>query len=44
MRRLEGLDRGRQRPEPSRTEREARALDAEKTEVEELRAIGVDPD
>ena len=44
VRRLEGLDRGRQRPEPSRTEREARALDAEIREVEELRILEVDPD
>lgn len=45
VRKLEGLDRGRERPAPSRTELEARALDAEIRELEEeLRALGVDPD
>jgi hypothetical protein len=45
VRRLEGLERGRVRPEPSRTELEAWALDAEIREVEEeLRALGTDPD
>jgi alkylhydroperoxidase family enzyme len=44
VRRLEGLDRNRERPTPSRTEREAHALDAEIRELEEeLRALGVDP-
>jgi len=33
--RLEGLDHGRERPPLSRTEREARALDAEIREIEE---------
>lgn len=43
VRRLEG--RGLERPEPSRTEREARALNAEiRALEEELRTIGVDPD
>ena len=43
VRRLEGL--GRERPAPSRTEEEARALDAEIRELdEELEALGVDPD
>jgi hypothetical protein len=45
VRKLEGLDRSRERPSPSRTELEARALDAEIREwEEELRALGVDPD
>ena len=45
VRRLEGLDRSLQRPEPSRTEEEARALDAEIREIEEeMRALGADPD
>jgi hypothetical protein len=45
VRKLEGLGRGRQRPSSSRTEQEARALDAEVRELEEeLRALGVDPD
>jgi hypothetical protein len=45
VRRLEGLDRGRERPAPSRTELEARALDAEIRELEEeIRALGADPD
>jgi hypothetical protein len=45
VRKLEGLDRGRERPSPSRTELEARALDAEIRELEEeLRALGVYPD
>jgi hypothetical protein len=45
VRRLEGFDRGRERPSPSRTEQEARALDAEIRELEEeLRALGVDPE
>jgi hypothetical protein len=45
VRKLEGLDRGRGRPSPSRTELEARALDAEIRELEEeLRALGVDPE
>jgi hypothetical protein len=45
VRKLEGLDRGRERPSPSRTELEARALDAEIRELEEeLRALGVDPE
>ena len=45
VRKLEGLDRNRERAEPSRTEEEARALDAEIREVEEeLEALGVDPD
>jgi hypothetical protein len=44
VRRLEGLDRGRQVPEPSRTELEAWALDAKIKKVnEELRAAGVEP-
>ena len=44
VRRLEGLDRNRERPAPSRTELEARALDVEIREVEEeLRALGADP-
>jgi hypothetical protein len=43
VRRLEG--RGLERLAPSRTELEARALDAEIREVEEeLEALGVDPD
>ena len=43
VRRLEG--RGLERPAPSRTELEARALDAEIREVEEeLEALGADPD
>jgi hypothetical protein len=43
VRRLEGL--GRERPAPSRTEEEARALDAEIRELEEeLQALGADPD
>ena len=43
VRRLEG--RGLERPAPSRTELEARALDAEIRELdEELEALGVDPD
>jgi hypothetical protein len=42
VRRLEG--RGLEKPVPSRTEREAWALDAEIGEIEEeLRALGVDP-
>jgi hypothetical protein len=45
VRKLEGLDRNRERPSPSRTEQEARALDAEIRELEEeLRAPGEDPD
>ena len=45
VRKLEGLARGRQRPSPSRTELEARVLDAEIRELEEeLRALGVDPE
>jgi hypothetical protein len=45
VRKLEGLDRGRQRPSPSRTELEACALDAEIRELEEeLRALGGDPE
>jgi hypothetical protein len=45
VRRLEGLDCRRERPSPSRTELEARALDAEIRELEEeLRALEVDPD
>jgi hypothetical protein len=45
VRRLEGFDRGRERPPPSPTKREARALDAEIREIEEeLRALGVGPD
>ena len=45
VRKLEGLDRNRERPAPSRTELEARALDAEMRELEEeLRAVGVDPE
>ena len=45
VRRLEGLERGRQRPAPSRTEQEARALDAEIREIEEqLQDLGADPD
>jgi hypothetical protein len=45
VRRLQGLGRERERPAPSRTEEEARALDAEIREAEEeLRALGVDPD
>lgn len=44
VRKLEGLDRNRERAEPSRTEEEARALDAEIREVEEeLQDLGVDP-
>jgi predicted nucleic acid-binding Zn-ribbon protein len=35
VRKLEGLDRGRERPSPSRTELEARALNAEIRELEE---------
>jgi predicted RNase H-like nuclease (RuvC/YqgF family) len=43
VRRLEG--RGLERPAPSRTELEARALDAEIRELkEEIRALGEDPD
>jgi cell division septum initiation protein DivIVA len=43
VRRLEG--RGLERPSPSRTELEARALDAEIRELEEeMRALGVDPE
>jgi hypothetical protein len=43
VRRLEG--RGLERLSPSRTEQEARALDAEIRELEEeLRALGVDPE
>jgi hypothetical protein len=45
VRRLEGLDGNREKPSPSQTEREARALDAEIRKVEEeLRALGADPD
>ena len=41
---LEDLDRNRERPEPSRTEREARVLDAEMRELEEeMRALRLDP-
>jgi len=43
VRRLEG--RGRERAAPSRTELEARALDAEIRELEqEMRALGVNPE
>jgi hypothetical protein len=43
VRRLEG--RGLERSSPSRTEQEARALDAEMRELEEeLRALGVNPE
>ena len=43
VRRLEG--RGLERPAPSWTELEARALDAEIREIEEeLRSLGADPD
>jgi hypothetical protein len=45
VRRLEGLARGRERPAPSRTEREACALNAEIREIEEqVQALGADPD
>jgi hypothetical protein len=45
VRRLEGLDRSLQSPEPSRTEQEARALDAGIREIEEqLQDLGEDPD
>ena len=45
VRRLEGLDHGREWQGPSRTEEEARALDAEIRELEEeLRTLGVDPE
>jgi hypothetical protein len=45
VRKLEGLDRNRERPSPSRTELEAHALDAEIRELEEeLRALGSDPE
>ena len=45
VRKLEGLDRGRERASPSRTELEARALDAEIRELEEeLRVLGGDPE
>jgi hypothetical protein len=45
VRKLEGLDRGRQRPSPSRTEQEARVQDAEIRELEdELRALGSGPE
>ena len=45
VRRLEGLDRSLQRLAPSRTEQEARALDAEIREIEEqLQDLGADPD
>jgi hypothetical protein len=45
VRKLEGLDRGRQRPSPSRTEQEARVLDAEIRELEdELRTLGSGPE
>lgn len=45
VRRLEGLGYGPGRPAQSRTEEEARALDAEIRELDEkLLAFGVDPD
>ena len=45
VRPLEGLDRGRQRPAPSRTEQEARALNAGIREIEEqMQDLGADPD
>jgi hypothetical protein len=45
VRKLEGLYRGRERPEPSRTQMEASAIDAEIMKVnEEMRALGVDPE
>ena len=45
VRKLEGLDRNRERPEPSWTELEAWALDAEIRELEEeIRALGGNPD
>jgi hypothetical protein len=44
VRKLEGLDRSRERPPLSRREREAHGLDVEIREIEdELRALEVDP-
>jgi hypothetical protein len=45
LERVGGLDRGRQRPASSRTEREAHSLDAEIREiVEQMQVLGADPD